>query len=198
MPILRSTDEPLARDPAGTTPGSTTALLRAALFAAERHSGQRRKDSDASPYINHPLAVAEVLARHGVDDVVVLQAALLHDTIEDTETTAEELEELFGPQVRAVVQEVTDDKSLAKEERKRLQVEHASRLSERAKLVKLGDKICNALDVGGNPPATWSRERRVEYLGWTEAVVSGCRGVHAALEARYDDVLAWARAEVGE
>jgi len=181
-----------------TEPPRRAVLLRAALFAAERHSTQRRKGTDASPYINHPLAVAEVLARHGVDDVVVLQAALLHDTIEDTKTTPDELEERFGPEVRGVVEEVTDDKKLPKDERKQLQIAHAPRLSKRAKLVKVGGKICNVLDIGGNPPASWSRERRVEYLDWTEAVVSGCRGVHAALEAHYDEVLAWARVKVGE
>ena len=176
---------------------ATSALLEAALFAAERHSLQRRKDVEASPYINHPLAVAEVLARHGVDDLVALQAALLHDTIEDTETTPAELEERFGPEVLSVVLEVSDDKSLEKAERKRLQIEHAERLSDRAKLVKLGDKICNVLDVGGNPPADWSIERRAEYLEWTEAVVGGCRGVNPALEAYYDEVLAGARRRLG-
>jgi len=171
-------------------------LLRAALFAAERHSTQRRKDEAASPYINHPLAVAEVMARHGVSDPVALQAALLHDTIEDTEATAADLEREFGPEVVGVVLEVSDDKSLPKEERKRLQVEHAPKLSERAKLVKLGDKICNVVDVASNPPAGWSVERRTEYLDWTEAVVEGCRGVNPGLEAHYDLVLEKARAAV--
>ena len=177
-------------------PSASTAVLQAALFAAERHSRQRRKDSDASPYINHPLSVAEVLARHGIEDVVALQAALLHDTIEDTDTSPAELEARFGPEVVSVVLEVSDDKSLDKAERKRLQVEHAKRLSDRAKLIKLGDKICNVLDVAGNPPADWPLERRIEYLDWTEAVVEGCRGVHPRLEAYYDTALAAARAGV--
>jgi GTP diphosphokinase / guanosine-3',5'-bis(diphosphate) 3'-diphosphatase len=172
---------------------SVASILDAALFAADRHSTQRRKDADASPYINHPLAVAEVLARHGVDDVVALQAALLHDTIEDTETTPEELEDRFGPEVTGVVLEVSDDKSLDKAERKRLQIEHSRNLSNRAKLVKLGDKICNVIDVASNPPANWSLERRLEYLDWTAAVVEGCRGVSPPLEAHYDATLAAAR-----
>jgi guanosine-3',5'-bis(diphosphate) 3'-pyrophosphohydrolase len=178
-----------ATDPLG-------AVLRAALFAAEKHRAGRRKDADASPYINHPLAVAAVLAEHGVTDPVTLQAALLHDTLEDTDTTPAELEEAFGPEVTRVVLEMTDDKMLAKAERKRLQVEHSSELSERAKLVKLGDKICNVTDVGWNPPKDWSPARRMEYLDWTEKVVVGCRGTSRALEARYDEVLAEARKEL--
>jgi guanosine-3',5'-bis(diphosphate) 3'-pyrophosphohydrolase len=171
-------------------------LLRAALFAAEKHRSQKRKDAAASPYINHPLAVAEVMARHGVDDAVALKAALLHDTIEDTETTPEELARLFGAEVLGVVLEVSDDKSLPKERRKQLQIEKAPKISARAKLVKLGDKICNVLDVASNPPAGWSLERRREYLDWTEAVVEGCRGVNRDIEGHYDRVLAQARTAI--
>lgn len=172
-----------------TADGAQQALLRAALFAADKHRLQKRKDIDASPYINHPLAVAEVMARHGVTDAVALQAALLHDTIEDTNTTPEELEAEFGAEVVSVVLEVSDDKSLDKQRRKELQIEHAPSLSDRAKLVKLGDKICNVLDVGSNPPAAWDLDRRRKYLGWTGAVVRGCRGVNAELEEYYDRVL---------
>jgi len=175
------------------TESPTRDVLHAALFAADKHRLQTRKDAEASPYINHPLAVAEVLARHGVSDLVTLQAALLHDTVEDTETTGEELERAFGPEIARVVLEVSDDKSLPKEERKLLQIDHAPSLSDHAKLVKLGDKICNVFDVASNPPAGWGLERRREYLDWTEAVVDGCRGVNEALEAQYDRVLAEAR-----
>jgi guanosine-3',5'-bis(diphosphate) 3'-pyrophosphohydrolase len=138
--------------------------------------------------------VATVLATcGGVTDETTLLAAVLHDTIEDTETTAEELAERFGPEVAAVVLEVTDDKSLPKDERKRLQVEHAPHGSPRAKLVKLGDKICNVHDVTVAPPADWTLERRREYLDWTERVIAGCRGASAELESRYDEVLGAAR-----
>jgi GTP diphosphokinase / guanosine-3',5'-bis(diphosphate) 3'-diphosphatase len=171
-------------------------LLAAAHFAAAKHRDQRRKDSAASPYINHPIGVAEVMACNGVTDVVALQAALLHDTIEDTETTVAEIEDGFGADVLAVVLEVTDDKSLEKAERKRRQIEKAQGLSDAAKLVKLGDKICNVTDVAANPPAGWDQARRVEYLDWTEAVVRGCRGVHPALEAHYDRTLAKARSVI--
>ncbi len=173
-------------------------VLRAARFAAEKHRMQRRKDRDASPYINHPLTVAEALASHGVGDPVTLCAAILHDTIEDTETTADELRGHFGDEVTRVVLEVTDDKSLAKERRKELQVEHAPELSDRAKLVKLGDKICNVRDVGRSPPPDWDNRRRLAYLDWTERVVEGCRGVHPALESHYDRVLAQERRRIEE
>lgn len=164
------------------------AILGAASFAAEKHSAQRRKDPDASPYINHPLAVANVLVQQGVTDVVSIQAALLHDTVEDTNTTREELLNAFGPEVTAVVLEVTDDKSLPFAERKRRQIEHAAELSERAKLVKLGDKICNARDVAFNPPVAWSLERRRAYIEWTRQVVDGCRGVNQGLERLFDEI----------
>jgi guanosine-3',5'-bis(diphosphate) 3'-pyrophosphohydrolase len=164
-------------------------LLSALSFAAGKHRDQRRKDHQASPYINHPIAITEVLARHGVRDVVTLMAAVLHDTIEDTETTPDELEQNFGPEVRAVVEEVTDDKSLPKDVRKQLQIDHAPALSDRAKLVKLADKICNVTDVTHRPPHDWDFQRRLAYLEWTASVVSGCRGVNVALESHYDQVL---------
>ncbi len=173
-------------------------LLRAIHFAADKHREQRRKGSDASPYVNHPIQVAELLARvGGVRDLVLLQAAVLHDTVEDTETTLDELEREFGPSVRAVVAEVTDDKSLPKQERKRLQVEHAPHLSAEARQLKLADKICNVGDVAHDPPADWKLERRIAYLDWTEKVAAGCRGVNEALEREYDGVLREARERLG-
>lgn len=141
-------------------PQATTELLRAVAFAARKHRHQRRKDGAASPYINHPIEVARVLADVGaVTDLELLMAAVLHDTIEDTETTPEELEREFGPAVRALVEEVTDDKSLPKATRKRLQVEHAPALPERARQLKVADKICNVRDVTHDPPTDWSLDR---------------------------------------
>ena len=172
----------------------TSRLLQALSFSAEKHRNQRRKDRGASPYINHPIEVATVLATvGGVTDITTLAAAVLHDTIEDTATTGEELEQRFGREVRLLVEEMTDDKRLPKAERKRLQVEHARGTSHRAKLIKLGDKICNVRDVTHAPPADWSVERRREYLDWTQQVVAGCRGASAALERHYDQVLAEGR-----
>jgi GTP diphosphokinase / guanosine-3',5'-bis(diphosphate) 3'-diphosphatase len=174
-------------------------LLAAVRFAAEKHRNQRRKDVDASPYINHPIDVAETLARVGdVSDGDVLRAAILHDTIEDTKTTTQELADNFGPVVAALVEEVSDDKTLPKDARKRLQIEHAAALSLSAKLIKLGDKICNVRDIAASPPKDWSRERRLEYFEWSRAVVAGCRGVNAELEKLFDEVVAGGELQVRE
>jgi guanosine-3',5'-bis(diphosphate) 3'-pyrophosphohydrolase len=163
-------------------------VLEAAAFAADRHRMQRRKDAEASPYINHPLALAHILSREGkVGDPVVLCAALLHDTVEDTETTLEELEARFGPQVAAIVAEVTNDETLPKAEQKRLQVANAASKSVGAKLVKLADKISNLRDIAATPPAGWSPERRAEYYRWSSEVVAGLRGVNPALEQAFDE-----------
>jgi guanosine-3',5'-bis(diphosphate) 3'-pyrophosphohydrolase len=169
-------------------------VLRAAAFASRKHSKQRRKDADASPYINHPLAVACVLASEAaVDDPVILAAALLHDTIEDTETVASDLRQEFADDVVSIVEEVSDDKELPADVRKRLQVEHAAACSAPAKLVKLADKICNVRDLETTPPTGWSRERQLGYLDWASEVVAGLRGAHPVLEALFDEALARSR-----
>jgi guanosine-3',5'-bis(diphosphate) 3'-pyrophosphohydrolase len=165
----------------------TGLILKAAQFAADRHRNQRRKDAEASPYINHPISLANVLANEGdISDPIVLCGALLHDTIEDTDTTAAELIEQFGEEIANVVLEVTDDKSLDKATRKKLQIEHAKHASDRAKLVKLADKICNLRDIASAPPADWSAERKAEYFDWAKSVIDGVRGVHPVLEALFD------------
>ncbi len=177
---------------------TVAAILKALHFAANKHRDQRREDVEASPYINHPIEVAELLSRvGGVTDMVVLQGAILHDTIEDTETTPEELEAEFGSDVRLVVQEVTDDKLLEKPDRKRLQIEHAPHLSELAKQIKLADKIANVRAVTQAPPADWSLARRQEYLNWTAQVVAGVRGCNLSLENLYDEVLEEGRSVIG-
>jgi len=162
-------------------------LFKALAFAAHKHRDQRRKDAEASPYINHPIALAELLAGEGgVADTEVLAAALLHDTIEDTATSAEELRAEFGARIAAMVEEVTDDKALPKADRKRLQIEHAAALSPGAKLVKLADKICNLRDVADRPPAKWDLQRRQEYFEWAKRVIDGLRGIHPGLESAFD------------
>ena len=171
-----------------------THFLRALSFAAEKHRHQRRKDKAASPYINHPIAVATVLAvEGGVDDEDLLLAGLLHDTVEDTETTFDELTEHFGEAVTGLVSEVTDDKSLPKDLRKQLQIDHAHGSSVRAKQLKLADKICNIRDISAHPPHQWPLERRLGYLTWAEQVAAGCRGVNAELEQAFDAAVARAR-----
>jgi len=168
-----------------------TLLLKALAFAADKHRHQKRKDAEASPYINHPIALANVLVDEGgVEDIEVLCAALLHDTIEDTDTTQEELVNAFGSRIAHIVAEVTDDKNLKSEERKRLQIEHAPRLSVEAKLVKLADKTCNLRDIVVRPPAKWDLTRRREYFDWAKRVVDGLRGVHPRLEAAFDAAFA--------
>lgn len=162
-------------------------LIRAAAFAAHKHRNQRRKDADASPYINHPLGLARVLAvEGGITDTATLCAALLHDTIEDTDTTAAELVAEFGAEVAGIVAEVTDDKALPKAARKRAQVEHAAHISDKAKRVKLADKVCNLRDVAQTPPADWPLDRRREYFDWAKSVIDRLRGVDPALEAVFD------------
>ncbi|NDP43451.1 MAG: bifunctional (p)ppGpp synthetase/guanosine-3',5'-bis(diphosphate) 3'-pyrophosphohydrolase [Aromatoleum sp.] len=163
-------------------------LIDALAFAAHKHRNQRRKDVEASPYINHPIALARVLAvEAGVKDEKTLIAAILHDTVEDTETTPEELRLRFGKTIASVVAEVTDDKKLVKHRRKELQIEHAPHLSKRAKLVKLADKTCNLRDVAKSPPRGWPLRRQRAYFDWAKRVVDGLRGAHPWLEALFDD-----------
>ena len=162
-------------------------IIRALGFAARKHRDQRRKDCAASPYINHPIALIEVLCNEaGITEPAVLCAALLHDTIEDTETTAEELRASFGDAIAGIVAEVTDDKGRSPAERKRSQVEHAAHASREARLVKLADKICNLRDVARNPPVGWELARRRAYFDWALEVVDQMRGTHAGLEALFD------------
>jgi GTP diphosphokinase / guanosine-3',5'-bis(diphosphate) 3'-diphosphatase len=166
-------------------------LMKAANFAAVKHKDQRRKDKEASPYINHCLAVAEVLATEGgVDDAEVLCAALLHDTVEDTGTLEAELQAEFGARITSIVLEVTDDKNLAKELRKEAQVEHARHASAEAKLVKLADKICNLRDLLRSPPVNWDVERKRAYFTWSARVVDGVRGSNPRLEKTFDELMA--------
>ncbi len=169
---------------------NTGKLLEAIRFSAEKHRNQRRKDSERSPYINHPIEVVQLLWEvGGVRDVDVLLAAILHDTIEDTDTRPEEISDRFGEDVLSFVLEVTDDKSLPKGERKRLQIVNAPHKSYGAKLIKLADKSCNVRNLITMPPKDWSLERRQEYLLWGEKVIAGLRGTNAALEDYYDHEL---------
>lgn len=164
-------------------------VLTALEFAAHKHCDQRRKDSEASPYINHPIALANVLWHEGeVRDPSVLAAALLHDTLEDTETTHHELRGIFGETVADIVAEVTDTKWLPTALRKRLQVTKAASSSAGARLVKLADKICNLRDMIASPPAGWSLARKREYFDWAKSVIDNVRGTNAKLERRFDQI----------
>ena len=162
------------------------ALMEATMFAADKHCNQKRKDALGTPYINHPIMVANLMANiGGITDIEALQAALLHDTVEDTPTEPDEIEERFGYAVRSLVMEVTDDKNLEPQERKRLQIEHAPHLSPRAKVIKLADKTANLSDLVASPPVGWPLVRQQQYLSWSNDVVGGCRGVNHFLEKMY-------------
>jgi guanosine-3',5'-bis(diphosphate) 3'-pyrophosphohydrolase len=162
-------------------------LFKALAFAAHKHRHQTRKGKKPIPYINHPIAVANLLVNVGnVTDTATILAALLHDTVEDTCTSLLELEKEFGATVSKLVAEVSDDKSLPKEERKRLQKEHAPNLSRRARLIKLADKTCNLRDVVGDPPKGWSLQRKREYFDWAKSVVKRIRRTNAALEHAFN------------
>ncbi|XP_052902984.1 guanosine-3',5'-bis(diphosphate) 3'-pyrophosphohydrolase MESH1 [Anopheles moucheti] len=157
-------------------------------FAAVKHRNQRRLDADETPYINHPIGVAYILTEAGISDPEVLQAAILHDTVEDTDATFEEIESMFGHNVCSIVREVTDDKSLPKQERKRLQVERAAGKSHQAKLVKLADKIYNLRDLQRCKPKNWTDDRCREYFCWAKQVCDNLKGTNETLESILDDI----------
>ena len=164
----------------------TVTLARAYHFAAQKHVSQRRKGEAAEPYMNHLTEVAELVAQAtGGEDIDALVAAILHDTIEDTETTSEELRAAFGPHVAQLVMEVTDDKSLPSKERKALQVEHASHASWGAQIIKIADKTANLRSLAASPP-DWPKERRAEYIAWARRVVDGCRNANLWLAGQFD------------
>ncbi|MCB9982273.1 MAG: HD domain-containing protein [Rhodospirillales bacterium] len=163
-------------------------LMKAAHFAAMKHTDQRRKGERGEPYFNHLSDVAQILAEHtGGTDPILVAGGLLHDTIEDTDTTYDELAAEFGAEIANLVREVTDDKSLPKAERKRLQIENAPKKSDRAKMLKIADKTSNLKSILHSPPADWTEERKQEYFAWAAQVVEGCRGVNKSLEKVFDD-----------
>jgi (p)ppGpp synthase/HD superfamily hydrolase len=166
-------------------------ILAAARFAARKHVAQRRKGKGGEPYINHLLEVAELIAGSSDSlDTNLIVAALLHDTVEDTATTKDEIREAFGEDVAGLVAEVTDDKSLPKATRKALQIENAPHKSERAATIKLADKISNLRAILASPPTDWSVERQREYFEWAKRVVDGLPPVNAVLKAEFDKTYA--------
>jgi guanosine-3',5'-bis(diphosphate) 3'-pyrophosphohydrolase len=177
-------------------------ILKSLDFAAFRHKGQLRKGEGSTPYINHPIQVANLLANYaGEADPVLISAAILHDVVEDTVNSTSERDELidqiseiFGEEILSLTLEVTDDKTLDKFERKKLQIESASHKSDRAKKLKIADKIMNLRDLTDNPPSDWSRGRITDYFDWAEKVVEGLRGVSQILDDLFDEDLAIARA----
>jgi (p)ppGpp synthase/HD superfamily hydrolase len=163
---------------------SSNRLINAAVFAAEKHKLQRRKGFNHIPYVNHTLKVAKLLSDFGENDEDLLIAALLHDTVEDTDTTEEEIRKEFGEIVCKLVMEVTDDKTLSYAKRKELQVLNAPHKSNNARKLKIADKICNIHDIISYP-LDWSTDRKLAYLKWAKDVVKGCTGVNPELEREF-------------
>ncbi|CAF0802313.1 unnamed protein product [Rotaria sordida] len=164
-------------------------FMHALQFAAYKHRFQKRKDLDGTPYINHPIGVAYILSNEaGIKDFDLLAAALLHDTIEDTETTLGELEQEFGPRIAGIVAELTDDKNLPKAERKRLQIVNAGQLTSDAIVVRLADKIYNLRDLNRSTPVGWSEERVEEYFQWSSKVARQLFGHNVQLDTILKDL----------
>lgn len=163
-----------------------TELLDVIIFATQKHKKQQRKGSSNTPYIVHPMQVAKILLEIGkIEDINIIKAAILHDTIEDTDTNPEEITELFGETVKNIVLEVTDDKSLPKQERKELQVEKMSQKSMEAQTLKIADKICNLTDLINDPPKNWKISRILEYVDWAEKVVNKAQNINPNLESYF-------------
>lgn len=178
-----------------THPLDLDAIFEAIIFAARKHHGQERKDGHVSPYITHPLAVARVIFSIGqVYDQDILNAAILHDTLEDTQTSPNEIRARFGEDVLAIILQVSDDKSLEKNLRKQLQVLHAQELSYPARIIKLADKLCNCRDMLHIPPKNWELKRRQDYIQWAADVIAQVRGTNPNLEAAFDELIIEAEA----
>ena len=173
-------------------------LTRAADYAARQHIAQRRKGERGEPYVNHLTEVAALLAdaTDGSDPVLVM-GGLLHDTLEDTDATYEDLVERFGREVASLVAEVTDDKGQPKQMRKQMQIEKTASKSTRARLLKIADKTSNLRSLVTSPPAGWPLERLVEYVVWARDVVRSCRGLNPRLEAAFDAAAAEAGRQFG-
>ena len=164
-------------------------VLKATQFAALKHCDQRRKDGK-TPYIIHPISVAMILSEIGsIEDLEILSAALLHDTLEDTDTSAHELDKIFGSRVRIIVEELTDNDMLTFSQRKQMQIDNAPYLSKDATLVRIADKISNVSDVIENPPPEWNQKRCNKYVDWAEAVMNNCQKVNQDLENHFFELL---------
>jgi (p)ppGpp synthase/HD superfamily hydrolase len=162
----------------------TEIIIEAAVFAAEKHKFQRRKGTLSIPYINHPLKVCKLIYSCGEKKCDILVAALLHDVVEDTDTTIQEIDKNFGTRVASIVLEVTDDMSLSQKERKELQVLKAPKLSREAKIIKVADKTANMLDIL-TLPIEWSNERKLEYFKWSYRVFGGCNKINNLIDAEF-------------
>lgn len=170
------------------TEAGLSLYFNALAFSHTAHKRQRRKNKEATPYINHPVRVASILFNAGERDAVLLAAAVLHDVVEDCGIGKAQVAKKFGAEVADLVMEVTDDKTLDKQERKRLQVQHAPHLSVRGKKLKLADKIANLEDTLRDGPADWSLDRKLEYCDHSYAVYQGIRGQNRKLDRQFREL----------
>ncbi|GFZ45158.1 hypothetical protein JCM24511_02884 [Saitozyma sp. JCM 24511] len=181
-----------------TEEGDAAVMLRTIDFAARKHSCQRRKDVDQTPYINHPIAVANFLSSTGITDIRVLQAAILHDTVEDTHTSIEEIADTFGMDVARIVEECTDDTSLSGQQRKAEQIRTARSKSKEAQQVKLADKLHNLESIRRSPPVGWGKRRIQNYFIWAKQVTDLCAASHPLLSNRLQRLYETAWTRVGD
>jgi GTP diphosphokinase / guanosine-3',5'-bis(diphosphate) 3'-diphosphatase len=173
-------------------------FIFAVSFSAKKHKDQRRKGSMNIPYVNHPIEVTNLLARTaGTGDLVLLTATVLHDTLEDTRTEPEEIEQIFGREVLDVVLEVTDDMALTKEARKQKQIESAAHLSNRAKLIRIADKVCNVLDIL-QTKYHWTNPQKLNYISWAIKVTDQCKGINLALDQAFANAIYCAKEALGD
>lgn len=171
-----------------TAPFTPQLFLDALNFAALRHRRQRRKGTRGAPYVNHLIEVAHVLSSHGLQDTHLLCAAILHDAIEDTDVTAEEIRQRFGNRITSIVLEVTDDPTLAKWKQKLTQIETAGQMSEPAQNLRVADKISNLRGILTSPPKNWSIERKIAYYAWAQKVVDECHRADDGLRRTFNTV----------
>ncbi len=172
-------------------------ILKALNFAALKHKYQRRKGDEHLPYINHPIKVAFIISEVGkIDDPIIIASAILHDVIEDTETTSDEIEKEFGNNIASIVEELTDNQNFEKQKRKKIQIKNAPFLSKEATIIRIADKIENIEDITISPPIGWSYERKEEYLEWAEKVVRACKNVNSELKDYFFEKLKKAKTEL--
>lgn len=172
-------------------------LFKALNYAAEQHKAQRRKGDDSVPYINHPIKVTTILTQFvSTPSDELIAASLLHDVVEDTDATIDDIKNMFGPVIASIVQEVTDDKSLPKIESKQKQIDNAPHLSINAKLIRICDKIANVRDICGENIPDWDYKTKIEYINWAEEVVKGLGKFHDELEFTFKDEVRWGRLKV--
>jgi len=148
------------------------AVLGAAIFATEKHKSQVRSNEKKTPYIIHPIEVADLVMKIGhVYDKDVLITALLHDVMDDTQTTYEQITSLYGTKVSSYLEEMTSKQGLSLKEQKKQQIMQAFRQNPSVAIIKLSDKLSNLKTLATSPPPSWSRDRIDQYFQWAQTVI---------------------------